>query len=41
MNQDHQDVYLEPAVEINRESVDPLAASDAEAVSVNICISGC
>ena len=36
-----QDLYLEPAVEINRETVDPFGATEAEAVEVNICKSGC
>lgn len=39
--QNSQDVYLEPAVEINREAVDPLAAADSDQVAVNICVSGC
>jgi hypothetical protein len=39
---DGQDVYLEPAVEINREAVDPLGATlaDSSEVVFNICGSG-
>jgi hypothetical protein len=36
---DGQDLYLEPAVEINREAVDPVAAQTDDIVV--ICGSGC
>jgi hypothetical protein len=41
MNQNDQDIYLEPAMEINRESLDPFAASDSEAIQIVVCSSGC
>jgi hypothetical protein len=42
MNQNGQEVYLEPAVEINRESVDPLGTSglQSEPNNINVCSPG-
>jgi hypothetical protein len=41
-NDMHLDVYLEPAIEINREVVDPLGSltDPVEPVVYNICSSG-